>query len=95
MIISLSLLKDIISREEYQVKKLMEGLNKSKAPPAETEKEEKDASKEINQHMPKYIVQAPCKISSSYVVDAFRVSESKRAKLGTSKSTRRQVKDWN
>ena len=39
----------------------MEGLNKSKNPPNEPAKEEKDTSKgEINQHMPKYIVQAPC-----------------------------------
>lgn len=38
----------------------MEGLSKGKAAGGEPEKEEKDASKETNQHMPKYIAQAPC-----------------------------------
>jgi len=42
----------------------MEGLGKNKGAQAEVEKDKKSANKEVNEYMPKYIVQAPC--NSSY-----------------------------
>ncbi len=58
-----SISQDVVSREEYQIKKQMEGLGKSRTSTQnEVEKTEKDSKDGINEYMPKYIVQAPCNL---------------------------------
>ena len=45
-----------ISRDEYRTKKALDDLRKAGKMPAELDEE----GKEINPHLPQYIIQAPC-----------------------------------
>lgn len=45
-----------MSRDEYRTKKALDELRKAGKMPAELDEE----GKEINPHMPQYIIQAPC-----------------------------------
>ena len=45
-----------MSREEYRNKKALDELRKAGKMPAEVDEE----GKEINPHMPQYLIQAPC-----------------------------------
>jgi len=91
-----SIFQDIVSREEYQIKKQMEGLGKNRTSTQnEVEKTEKDSKAGINEYMPKYIVQAPCKrVIFDLCINKNRVFESKRRKFGTSESSTRKTKSW-
>ena len=51
-----------MTREEYRNKKQLHEARKAGNVPAEVDEEGKD----INPHMPQYIMQAPCKINFTF-----------------------------
>lgn len=80
-----------ISRDEYRTKKTLDDLRKAGKMPAELDEE----GKEINPHLPQYIIQAPCTIYLKFPLSKkkIRVFEPNTTQSEASPSPFRRIED--